>query len=1495
MKRLLATIQILWMALLAVGQPKVCTFTHYSSKDGLPENTVMYMMQDHQGFMWFATWDGFCRFDGYDFKVYKPHASNHIPLTNSRVNWMGEDRWGYIWLWAYDYSVYRFDPRTEKFDSILTDPQGESVQASKVQILPDGHVWLTGLKGGAACVSTQVAEPHRLSVRSFPPSSHTFPAQCLQGIHTDAEGNAWLLTDGGLGMCRADSESDSINFFFSGSGAQRQAQPFYSCCELGEQLYFGSDEGRILCYHRREGNFRLISLPDGGRVVDLDVLSDHAWLATTYDQGLFLYDAQADRITPLQADRYPQLASVHLKSAYVDSSGVVWLEAEEPHTVIWLHSQTLQMKCQVMKEEVSVAVNANPAFHIHEDIHHVVWIHPYAGGFCYYDRTEDVLKPFYDMPHSAGWRFSARIHSAMSDCQGNLWLCTHSKGLERISFSDRKFRLFTIDTGRHTSFANNVRTIYQSRDSCLWIGTKEGLLYQYDLQLHSRGYLTQSGEIASKGNPLPGVVYSLLEDKKGRFWIGTRGNGLYCATRKGRGYQLSHFCFQPDDIYSLSDNSVFSLYKDRQGVIWIATYGGGVNYVQEDLNGIRFINYRNHLKNYPIHSFAKVRYVTGDAQDYLWLGTSNGVVRFRSDSPLPEQITFHTYEHLIGDNTSLSSNEVYRVIPTRQGPCWLLTFGGGICQAVEQSDGSLTFRSFGAQEGLMSDILLSGEEDCRSHLWFTSEEGITEFVPHTGNVRNFMGSDIGLGEAQFNEAASSCGTDGTIWLGTTQGILHFHPDSIRGCTYIPQMAFTQLSVMNNVESPSSAHSCLSVHINETSQLMLPHDRNMFTLTFAALDFTDNRNIRYAYRLEGFDREWICTEQRSATYTNLPPGRYRFCVRSTNREGMWVTNQRSINIHIRSPYWDTPLAWILYALATMALTYLGYRILYIIFRLKHDVRIEQEVANAKLRFFTDISHELRSPLTLITAPLEWVLRDSRLPAEVVEQLQLVQRNTDRMLRLVGQILDIRKMQNHKMSLCLQRVEVVSFVQHIMKNFEGMAHEHRLDLVFSSEMSHIFLWVDADKLEKIVFNLLSNAFKFTPDGKMIRVSLYEDAKQVYLEVQDQGIGIPEEKRKSLFVRFESHLQKNAPYAAGYGIGLSLVQELVHLHRGEITLQSSPGAGSTFTVALLKGRDHYDHSVEYVLQDAEPEAEETTLTHECHSPTISDSTGQPSGSKGVMLIVEDNAELRSFLGQMFKADYDVCLAADGQEGLEKALSLQPEVIISDVMMPRMDGVELTDTLRRGIATSHILIVLLTARTDTESRLKGLEVGADDYIIKPFSASYLKVRIAKLLQRRQQMQTYLTQTLMPDVHHAHQPMLTTSLPLQATNQDQTFVERFTRLVEQRIDHSELLVGDLAKEMGVSRTILFNKMKALTGLGPNDFIRELRLHRAAQLLANTDHSITDISYMVGINGSRYLARCFKEKYGMTPSEYRRSRTSPPADTPNIKDSAPDTVSDSTD
>ena len=1448
-----------------------CTFRHYSSEDGLSQNTVMSMLQDHNGVIWLATWDGINKFDGYNFKTYKASQNNQISLTNNRVDFMYEDCYGYIWVLTYDNRAHRFNPGTETFEQVPSTGEGSAMNISNIKVMPEGSVWLLTENEGAIRVMTD-EKTHQLSTQIYSLKSGLFPCQKVLDVRQDSNGNEWLLTDNGLALVKPGVLEPVSYFIETKETDSKKKQLFYSFQEVEDEIFFGSDMGRLWRYQKKTGRFELLEIPVKENVISVDALSDNEIVATTSKHGFYMYDIRKKNFTAYTPKECKELAGVQVNSTYVDRFGEFWMELNRSGEVCHFNPHTRKLKREVMLVEPGSAARSEPAFHIHEDVNNRLWVHPFGGGLSYFDRKNNCLVPFYNRPGSSEWMFSNKIHTSMSDSQGNLWLCTHSKGLEKVTFVKDEFDLFVPNPHDYESLSNDVRALLEDNQGNVWISVKEGFVHVYDEHRNYLGYLTEQGSIAKTGKSMEGVVYCFSQAKDGTIWLATKGDGLVRAVKQGNSYALTRFKYSNDDIYSLSHNDVYSVFEDAKGRMWVATYGGGLNYIEKAKNGkLIFINHRNNLKEYPIDRCHRVRHITSDTHGNIWVGTTAGALRFSSDFRTPESISFQRFSRVPSEERSLSNNDVHWITCTRKGEIFLATFGGGLNKLLSvDKNGNGSFKSFTVKDGALSDVMLSMQEDDRGNLWIGTEGGLSKFTPGIDKFENYDEGRFDM-NARFNEGASARSRSNRLFFGTSSGTISFIPAAVRKSTYVPHLILSKLLIANVEAVPGSQKSVLRKGIDETQELVLPHNQNIFTVQYAALDMVKPENIKYAYFLEGFDKDWnYVDKQRTATYTNLPKGDYVLHIKSTNSEGVWVNNERQLAITILPSFWETPLAYFFYLLLFLLITGVVGYVLFVIYRLKHEVSVEQQVSDIKLRFFTNISHELRTPLTLIAGPVEHVLQHMNISEETREQLEVVKRNTDRMLRLVNQLLDFRKIQNKKMKMHVSEIDLVPFLRRLMTNFDSVAEEHQIDFVFESEVESELLWVDEDKLEKIVFNLLSNAFKYTPAGRMITVFVHDDDKQVSIGVQDQGIGIAENKKSVLFVRFENLMDKNIFNQGSSGIGLSLVKELVDMHKGSITVESKLGEGSCFTVHLLKGKEHYDDSVEFILND-DVHFGLGLADHvvPAKAMSVASEAGDENGHKETMLLVEDNTELRFFLRSIFSSQFRVIEAADGVEGYEKSVKFVPDIIISDVMMPNKDGIEMTKDLRENITTSHIPIVLLTAKTAIESKLEGLELGADDYITKPFSSTYLLARVENLLTQRHKLQELYRAQLMENYTSKDKKVVEKTERPEMSASDRKFMDKLVKLMNDNMDNGDMVVDDLVRELAVSRSVFFKKLKSLTGLAPIEFIKSMRVNRAAELIEEGEYNMTQISYMVGINDPRYFSKCFKQQFGMTPTEYK--------------------------
>ena len=734
-------------------------------------------------------------------------------------------------------------------------------------------------------------------------------------------------------------------------------------------------------------------------------------------------------------------------------------------------------------------------------------------------------------------------------------------------------------------------------------------------------------------------------------------------------------------------------------------------------------------------------------------------------------------------------------------------------------------------------------------------------------------------ELYFTEAAPVL-ENNQLLLGTDIGILKISPEHLQKSNYAPPIVFTGFKIQGTSQD---------LDINDLEELRLkPSERNV-TFQFAALDYVAPESISYAYRLKGLEEKWNEVDNsRSASYINLPPGEYELQIRSTNSDGVWMEKARILPITVLPTFWETYWAWILYVvLFVLSTATIVYIILYI-YRLRHQINIEQQLANIKLRFFTDISHELRTPLTLIASPVTEVLEHETLTANARKHLTLVHKNTERMLHLVNQILDFRKIENKKMKVLLEKTDVLSLLQKVMDNFRLIAEEKNINYQLETNQEAIETWIDQDKFEKIIFNLLSNAFKYTPANKSITVIANVESSRLIVSIKDEGIGIDLQKQQTLFQRFETLVKFNILQPSS-GIGLSLVKELIELHCGNIEVKSQPGVGSEFTVILPMNQKVYEgrENTEFILNDGNsvPAEKKNEISPMVEIASMADITPSETAKEPnqisneedpvSILIVEDNVELRNFLSDILSESYRVLTATNGQEGLDQAREYIPDLIISDIMMPAMDGLDMVKNIKENREICHIPIILLSAKSSLDDRISGLEQGIDDYITKPFSATYLKIRIKSLLHQRKELQEIYWKAWSEKLNNTQETTLeeklTPSQP-QIISYDEQFMQQVMQVMEEQMENSELTVDEFAQLLNLGRSVFYQKLKSIIGLSPVDFIREIRIKRAVQLIDSGEYNFSQVAYMTGFNDPKYFGKCFKRQMGMTPSEYKENK-----------------------
>ena len=1468
MKRNLLLFVVLWACFGLLAQQKV-RFTHYTADDGLSQNRVMSILQDKKGYMWFATWDGLNRFDGRHFKIYKGLAGDPNGFTNNRLNTMQEDSFGFLWILTNDFQIYRFNPENEKFQrlSYNSDTTKEVVTKTiqTVRMIPGKDVCLLTFTDGCYLVHVSDDGQEIVKIKYLSRKNGNLAGDLVREVFKDKNNQFWFLTDKGITLYDPIKET-STHFFHQ----FQDETGFYSHLETKSNLYFGSDNGQIWAWSKQQHSFRLEDFRANAAVNGFCPLNNGKILIITRGDGVFLTDNEFNVLSHENLLTTPILGSNLIHSFYKDMAGDVWLEVDAPGVVLYVANENRFIRYQPKSDEQFGLAQMQPNFFVVEDNKDHLWVHPRSGGFSEFFRKDLSLKPFYNDPSDPNRHFFNTMHAAYYDKHGTLWLSTRSPGLEKCSIQQSTFNFTYVPSSLQIRGGSEVRTIFEDRHKRIWAADREGGIVLYTPKGQRIGYLDNRGSITSQRSTTNYFAYDILTDRKGRIWIASKGAGVLLLEEKdpnGNAYTVTHFIETLPVADRPNSNNFYALLEDQKGRIWAGSYGGGLNLVEEKGGKFRFINVRKELKNYPIDRCRNIRSLTKDPQGIIWVGTVNGVVAFDANFKKPSDIRFYEYRKMGTDPKSLRINDVHCVYVDDAGNRWFGTFGGGLNELSAKFKLGETpeFKAYTMNEGLPSDIVLSIQDDLQGFLWLFSENSITRFDRHTGDM-DIYNKNYGLESVTFSESSSYRLQSGEIYAGTTTGFYQFNPSKVKTATFVPRLVFTRFILFNKEANIGEKNSPLTKNVDEIGKISLNHKQNVFTIEFAALDYRAPENIQYAYRLDPVDPDWTKSQKlNSVNYTNLSPGKYIFRVKSTNSEGFWMNNERQIELRIRPSFWQTWYAILLYIIFGLALTAFGLYFFTTILRLRSKVEVEHKISNLKINFFTDISHELRTPLTLISGPVEHLLNDENVTGDTRTLLVIVQRNIDRMLRLINQLLDFRKVQDKKMQLKVQEVPFGSFIASVAANFNVTAEEKRIDFRLIDQTEGATVWLDTDKLDTIVYNLLSNAFKFTQPGKSITVTSFLEDDQAVLSVADTGIGISVDKQARLFERFFSYDETSK--VRGTGIGLHLVKELVEMHQGSVSVNSEEGKGTTFEVRFKPGTAHFDehvtiiHADKGVLSDAvtdtmRPLPSETDASHEESS----------TGNQPLMLVVEDNAELRTFLTSVLSGKYRVAEAADGHAAWSMMGNLMPDFVITDLMMPVMDGLELTKHIKEDDRTCHIPVIMLTAKSDMVTQMECIQAGVTDFIAKPFSAVYLEAKIDNILKQR----TVLQEKFRHDIFSVQS---ISAERMNLPSPDSVFLKRILQFMEENMSNSELTVDQLVSVVGLGRTVFFNKLKGLLGMSPIEFIKETRIKRAAQLLDTGQFNVSEVSFQIGMNDARYFSKCFKQKYGMTPSEYKNKST----------------------
>lgn len=1087
-----------------------------------------------------------------------------------------------------------------------------------------------------------------------------------------------------------------------------------------------------------------------------------------------------------------------------------------------------------------------------------IWIGTDHGGINILDKQSGRVSTLRSNPGDPRTLSQNSIQALYKDATGMIWAGTYKQGFCNYHQNIFRFSLVRHLPGDASSLPfEDVNVFAEDRRGNLWVGTNGGGLIYYDRKNNSfRQFRNKPGDVNSLSND---VIVSLFLDRQDVLWIGTYFGGLNSFD----GRKFTRYLHDPADSTSLTDDRVWEIFEDSRRRLWVGTMADGLDLF--DRSAKTFRHYRNLAPNSVSSDYISA--MLEDKQGNLWIGTANGI-----DVLMRQTGRFVHYGYRAGDRNGLSSDAVMSLAQDNAGTIWI-----GTSEGLNRYDAARNaFVTYDTRHGLPDNSILTVIVDARQDLWLGTPKGMVNLhitkrtkggapaagTPVAFQVRAYNEVD-GLQGRGFNENAALRLHSGELVFGGANGFSIFDPARVTDERTAAKVVLTDFQIFNKSIRPGmqvDGSPVLEKSVSITDRIVLEHSQNVFTIEFAALNFLHPEKNHYLYRLEGFNDQWFEADNtRRVTYTNLDPGSYVFKVKT--KEGGPAT-ERILEIRVLPPFWQTPWAYFLYFLLVAGALMIARWVL--IERERMNFKLEQERHYAqqmheldlmKIRFFTNVSHEFRTPLTLMLTPLENLLRGIRSDHTVHRQLSLVHRNAQRLLNLVTQMLDFKKLEVEETRFTPERGDIVQFVRQIAQTFSDLSEHKHIRYRFESATESRYADFDQDKLSKVMYNLLSNAFKFTPENGQVTVRLriveQEGGEALEIRVEDSGIGIPPEAQQRVFERFYQHPMPGHIMNQGSGIGLSIAVEFVKMHGGTIDLESDAGKGSIFTVTVPL-RESLARVVPVQVTDVLP-AEAAVID-------VDLSEGKAGKDKPLILLVEDNDEFREYLKEVFQKEYRILEAANGRTGLDMVLEHIPDLIVSDVMMPEMDGIELCRTIKTDRRISHIPVVLLTARAEDEQRLQGYQTGADAYVTKPFRLDILQVRISNLISQREQLQKQFQQ------HVEIRPS-----EVAVRSMDEEFVNTAVKVVEENMANAEYTVEQLSEAMSMSRVYLYKKILSLTGKTPVEFIRIIRIRRAAELLEKSQLTVSEIAYQVGFNNPKYFAKLFKEEYQVLPTAYRRN------------------------
>lgn len=1287
--------------------------------------------------------------------------------------------------------------------------------------------------------------------RNKPKDSTSISNNDILSILEDKSGLLWVGTYNGLN-CYNPVTNTFKQYFHAKNDKSLCNNTIWDIKEIKNEIWIGTSSG-ISIYNKTTKKFSSLfhsssdrlSIPNNFVLSILETKAGAVWVGTA--NGLCKLISRKNGVFSFQQIDYnKKTEGLFVQKLKEDASGNLWIGTKTSGIYKFEASskKLISLLEKGLQKDINLDVRA-----IDIDPKGSLWIGTYNGIYVM-QKNGTVRKIVNDSDKKTN---VTKVKSVYTDKKGSVWIGTYHNGVNFWDFSNINFSNLNQSSGKQALSFDVVSSIVADKNN-IYFGTEGGGITILNKNTETTRFLSATKSVELSGNS----VKSMYLSEKGVLWIGTFSDGLSAYDVNSNQF-ITH-TISPDLRKLLKESGVYVIKKGRKkDILWLGTFGKGLIRYDSSTKTFQIIGNDNYSDNFLTNN--RIRTLLIDKKDNIWIGTQSGLNCINLNDFDNKS---YRVQHYFFDEKVFSGDDILSVFQDKKDRIWVGTKAKGFYLFTGK-----TFRriNFSVGNSPITSIH-SISEDSKHNLWLSSNFGIIKYNPAKNTMIIYNQKD-GIISNEFNDNANLVVDSHIFYLGGPFGVTYFDSDRIAVNRYSPQVLLTDFKVKNKSVEANDDQDILEKSITYTKSLTLSYDKANIAINFAIPNFVNATNNQYSYRLEGLENNWTTTTNTEVSYTIQRPGTYIFEVRGANNDGVWNTTPTSLEIIVKPAPWLSSWAFSLYFIIIVAALYGLIWIIQTKENLKNELELEQLEAEidkentvAKIQFFTNISHEFRTPLTLILGPLQQILSDYNGPNSMYKKLLVIESSANHLLRLINRLMDFRKFENNQFVLESAEGNIVKFLKEIFLSFTEFAKGGGYTYNFNTTDEEILIYFDRYKLERVFYNLISNAFRYTPKGGVISVNIKKGENEIILEVEDSGVGVSEENIDKIFdLFFEIPLHNNIEinYNKGTGIGLSIVKSIVNLHKGTIKVENKSSSGAIFIVQLPVGKDHLSENE--IIKDFKISDDLTLYTSQLSLPEIKEeediSDLGVDTNKLTILIVEDHKVLRSFMKNLLKEKYNIITAENGLKGLEKALKYVPDLIVSDVIMPEMVGTELCSKIKENIKTSHIPVILLTSRSSLVYKIEGLESGADDYISKPFDLVEFQLKIKNLLDSAQRLKSKFSS------EGSFSPT-----DISFSSLDDELLKKAFKIVEENISNEQFDIQLFCSELGVSRTMLFTKVKAWTNFTPNEFIHEIRMKRAAYFLEQNKMNISQISYKVGFNNPKYFSKCFQKKYGETPSQY---------------------------